>query len=59
MYHIQHAQVSFREMSFSAVWRAIANFFHKIILAIQESKTKEAKRLLAQYQNDNPQKFRG
>lgn len=52
MYHIQHAHVGFREINFSAVWRRVANWFHKIILALQASREKEVARIFAQYQND-------
>lgn len=52
MYHAQHAEVSYHEMNFSAVWRKIANFCHKLGLAVIESKRREAERLLAHYRND-------
>ncbi len=52
MYHIQHAQIGFREMSFSVAWQGITNRFHKIILALQESRAREAAGILAQHRND-------
>ena len=57
MYHVQYAKFSFREIRFPNVWRVIANFSHKIILAFQESREREAKRIIAQYQNDRASMF--
>lgn len=57
MYHIQHLHLSSHEMSFSAVWRGILSFFHKIILAVQESRRSEAERILDQFRKDRPKLF--
>lgn len=57
MYHVQYGKISFREIRFPDVWRGIANFSHKIILALQESRAREAKRILAQYKLDKASMF--
>ena len=57
MYHFQYAKTDFREIRLPDVWRVIASFSHKIILAVQESRTREAKRIIAQYQNHRASMF--
>jgi len=52
MYHVQYAKISFREIRFPDVWRRVESFSHKIILALQESRAREAERLLTQYKFD-------
>lgn len=47
MYHFHSAKIDFREIRFPNVWRGVASFSHKIILALQESRTREAKRIIA------------
>ena len=57
MYHIQHAKIGFREIRLPNVLRGVANFSHKLIWALQESREREARRVLAQYQNDRASMF--
>jgi hypothetical protein len=59
MYHTQQVQIGFREIGSSSIWRGIANFFRKLVLALQESRTREVERLLAQYRDDRTPKLRG
>ncbi len=53
MMYLQQAHISFREINFSATRRKVANLFHKILLAIQESRKREVARILAQYGDDH------
>lgn len=57
MYHNQYAKVGFREIRLPDVWRGVTYFSHKIILALQESREREARKILAQYQNDRASMF--
>lgn len=57
MYHIQHVKAGFREIRFPDVWRVTANFLQKLFFSIQESRTREAKRIIALYQNDRATMF--
>ena len=57
MHHIQYAKIGLREIRFPDLWRGVAYLSHKIILALQESRAREAKRILAQYQNDRDSMF--
>ena len=57
MYHFHSAKIDFREIRLPDVWRGVASFSHKIILAVQESRTREAKRIIAQYQNNKGSMF--
>ncbi len=53
MMYLQHAHISFRGIDLSATRRKVANLFHTIVLALQESRNREVAKILAQYGDDH------